>query len=535
MRKNHLTTTVRSRILIGLTVLLLSMFQFHKIYFSKFSLVVGNLGDSRFLTITLENWYQSLLGSSHWLNSPFFYPAPRVLSFSDPLFLYVPMYVPFRLLGLDPLFSFQISFLLLVSFGYLGMIALCKKLGLDLFESLLLGGILTLSNGMTMASGHGQLALVQLLPWLLLSAINSLSAKDKRIRVAYAFMTGIFIAALFFTSFYIAWFAVLTTSAFLMIWSLLNLKKANKQFAKHTREFLFFIFGFGIGLLPFAYTYLPLIRKQIERDFSEVSVYLLFKEDLLNLGADNLIWGKLIGLSTQSNFAHQSSEFMMSPTPLLIVLATIMSLLVVKRSRLPFVLLLTLTATYALTFFIGTQTPWRFIFDFVPGASAIRAVGRLGLVINFGIILVLAVSLLLARELTKQSQLARRSISVLLVIVFLEQINSGLELGIDRRDARTWPSADISKSECSTFFIKPDINRAGFASNLDAMAMSLDSGVPTINGYSGLFPDQWNLLDTNSPTYYENVEHWISINGLTNVCEVEPDGSSWSQFSFSKE
>jgi hypothetical protein len=379
---------------------------------------------------------------------------------------------------------------------------------------------------MTIASNHGQLVAVHILPWIFLAAVNSLMTKNSREKKTLAFIAGFTFALIFFTSFYIAWFFTFTLLASLSIVFVFYFARALKTFVKYKLQLAYFLGGFSLGLAPFIYVYLPLIRANVERNFSEVGFYLLTPNDLLNIGSGNWIWGKILNVSSRSDFIHQNKEFMMSPTPFLIFCALTSTLILFRRNRFPFLFLVSILISYALVFEIGDLTPWKIVYDYIPGSPAIRAIGRLGIVTNFWIIIAITLSLFLIRMEFQWRHLQRVSI-LLLSIALLEQVNSGLMLQLDRNDERAWPLASAKDLNCDVFFIMADSSRAGYVANIDAMILALDSGIPTVNGYSGLTPKDWNLKDTNSPNYYPEVSKWIKINALENVCAVTDGGKKW--------
>lgn len=65
----------------------------------------GDLGDTRFVTYVLEHFYKWIthqgLHTSFW-NMPMFYPYENTLAFSDVMLGGIPLYVPFRMLGVSP-------------------------------------------------------------------------------------------------------------------------------------------------------------------------------------------------------------------------------------------------------------------------------------------------------------------------------------------------------------------------------------------------------------------------------------------------
>jgi hypothetical protein len=55
----------------------------------------------------------------------------------------------------------------------------------------------------------------------------------------------------------------------------------------------------------------------------------------------------------------------------------------------------------------------------------------------------------------------------------------------------------------------------------DALFVSLDHSIPTLNGYSAWTPPGWALANPQESTYQENVSRWIAQNRLDNVCELD--------------
>jgi hypothetical protein len=134
-----------------------------------------------------------------------------------------------------------------------------------------------------------------------------------------------------------------------------------------------------------------------------------------------------------------------------------------------------------------TDTGWYFLHLYAPGASAVRALGRVVLVMLFAWAIGLG---LFVDAMVKR----RRPIAATLVtlVCLLEQgmttpsydkqlhrtTIAALARRIDRRDA--------------AFFYSP---HSAAPKHLDAMWAGLESGVPTINGYSGNMPRGWGPLE----------------------------------------
>jgi hypothetical protein len=142
----------------------------------------------------------------------------------------------------------------------------------------------------------------------------------------------------------------------------------------------------------------------------------------------------------------------------------------------------------------GGFMPWKYVFGVIPGATAIRAVSRV----------VLLMLIPFSIGLAYLAQTTSRSAAVLIAaICFFEQgqdmvAYDKIEL---RRDADLL-AAQVNK-ECATFYYSPFYSGSApdlppqYKLQIDAMWASLQTGVPTINGYGGGYPEEWGELLEN--------------------------------------
>jgi hypothetical protein len=64
--------------------------------------------------------------------------------------------------------------------------------------------------------------------------------------------------------------------------------------------------------------------------------------------------------------------------------------------------------------------------------------------------------------------------------------------------------------------------------NNDGMLIAASQNVPTVNGYSGNFPKDWNLWNPADPTYLHNVDRWLLVHGLQDVaCGISVETGRW--------
>jgi hypothetical protein len=135
---------------------------------------------------------------------------------------------------------------------------------------------------------------------------------------------------------------------------------------------------------------------------------------------------------------------------------------------------------------------WRFVYDHVPGAMAIRAVGRVGLTV---LLFALAGGLLTLDALTRVPGTSKRwrwtVAGVVLLLGALEQI----DLELPSFDVSSfYPHAEalgkrLQRGTASYILSRPEI--PWYTGELLAMWAGLYSNRPVINGYSGRWPDRY--------------------------------------------
>jgi hypothetical protein len=153
-------------------------------------------------------------------------------------------------------------------------------------------------------------------------------------------------------------------------------------------------------------------------------------------------------------------------------------------------------ALLALFLLRGEIPAWFTLSSQVPGGSALRAVGRVGLMllISWSIGLGLFVQAMLAR---------RRPLGALLVVLvcLLEQGMTTESYDKDEHRAAVAALARrIDRRDMAFYYSPRDAQLLLYRYHLDAMWGGLESGVPTINGYSGNYPPDWSLL------YFTNIK-----------------------------
>jgi hypothetical protein len=171
-------------------------------------------------------------------------------------------------------------------------------------------------------------------------------------------------------------------------------------------------------------------------------------------------------------------------------------------------------------------TLWRFIYGVAPGATSIRAVGRI-----WTVILPLAlIGGFLGLELAlDRVRLARRRNWITASIVLFgvaEQYQADLpsfdklEYRAEVKSVRT----ALEASGCGAGYVVLDPSRPFYVSQMVAMWGGLEANVPVLNGYSGNFPPGYPD-PTRSMTDVELAE-WSSRAPGQRLCVIEPPSSN---------
>jgi hypothetical protein len=254
------------------------------------------------------------------------------------------------------------------------------------------------------------------------------------------------------------------------------------------------VFIAGAGALSAALTF-PLLREwwsaaQVVGFRNPRKVFLARGQSWLNVGPDSWWYGGLVrrlqGLRSQTN----EQQFGVGLLTLGVAGFGFWrarhrgGVVVLAATGLALVLLATQVGPWR------AASPWNVVYAMVPGAAAIRAVPRVGLVV----LLVWAAGLALAIDVVSR---ARPLASAALAVVCL--LEQGVSFGhfvpaIDR--ARVQRIAREVDRGCTAFVYTPAPDGwPPWHAQIDALWVTDAAGVPTLNGYSGNAPPGWMLED----------------------------------------
>lgn len=174
----------------------------------------------------------------------------------------------------------------------------------------------------------------------------------------------------------------------------------------------------------------------------------------------------------------------------------------------------------------NTFSIWKTFFAPFPGLSAIRDPKRIIPLYELAVILMSVYAITRMR----QGSPARIAATLLAALLMLTESNTTrLAYGRDPRIFDRWVQQPITiDPSCRSFYIRGASDeymaRSWHMSMLysgDALFVSLDHSIATLNGYSAWAPPGWALANPQESTYQQNVSQWIGQHRLDNVCEFD--------------
>lgn len=466
----------------------------HGLLQSRLSRIPGDPGDVRLVHFWLEHLWGWLTGApihrSYW-DLPFFFPAPNVGAYGDAIVGAALPYLLPRALGAGPERAY--------AFWLLGTTALNALAGTWFFRSTLgvsrlaaTGGAVLLSAGAPRAHAlnHPQLLACYWTLAVIALVVVALRRRGTRAARAAWIGAGLCFAAQAWSSYYLWWFLALAFA--LAAVAILADRELRPWIVEPVRRDSLAIGAAaglaGLLLFPLLHAWWSAATVVGLRHPGEV--FLARGQSWINPGADSWWYGGLV--RHVRGLASQSGEHLMGVGVLTSLAAG--TGLWRSRQRVGVVVL----ATVALALIVlSTQlgpwprlSPWRLVLLLVPGARAIRAVPRLGLLV----LVAWAAGLALCIEAVRRR---RPALAALLALACL------LEQGL--RFAHFDPAVERARAEevaralpegCAAFAYTPQPDGwPPWRSQTVAMWATDLSGVPTLNGYSGNVPPGWPLDD----------------------------------------
>jgi hypothetical protein len=511
---------------------------FYPVLLTGLARTPGDLGDARLVNFLLEHdwrWLTGRAGHGDLWSPPVFYPVAHTAAYSDLLLAALPFYAPWRLLGLAPDTAFQLFLLTAVSLNFWSAHAyFARCLRLPPLPAAAAAFLFAFASSRLVQLRHAQLQ-VHVYTVVVLYAAHRLveaAAPERFGRTSrlpgwsWAVLLPVAAVAQLFAGFYLGWFLGLGL-LLVAAWALALPSCRPCLLGTLCRWWPALL----AGTLPAtaAAAWLASHYLAAQRQVGAFPADALAGTPpvplwWLNRGPD--AWLSVTRLLVRLGWLRHDpwppEEFALGVGPL----TTLLALAGLWRGRRLPLAGLALAATLTTLLLFTTLWPGdpatgrlpesayrRLILPVVPGAGAVRVQGRVGLVL----LLPLGLGLALALRRLRPAWLA-----VCCLVCLLEQGQFAVTFDKGESRRRVAAVADQVPPRATAFFAvrvgKP--THPSCAAQIDAMWAALETGVPTVNGYSGSRPPGWDLADNEvgSPGEEERLEEalrrWLRANGV---------------------
>ena len=516
----------------------------------------GDLADGRFNTVILEHLFGWVSGRSDNLWNPgFFYPNQGVLAFSDNHFGSALPYLLLRWLDFSREAAFSGWYVFGCSLNFVASYIVLRKLHFSIFAASAGAFVFSFSLPVLAQSGHAQLtyrfaiplAFYELWNFIYKRKINALGLLAFWVCVQFycSIYLGFFLLFLFLASF-IASLPLLKNNFFsTLVHSWLNLKKISQIslvsliIVSISGLFLLLqkyhqvasIYGFKGSawevrqMLPRLESYLvadhSLLSSFIGSWFTEIP-YRSEHQMFFGIGVSALfIFGCL---APWFNYFSRNRPYAQSQNA------------VAKVAIFSFLILFLLT----LKFGVGggrLVSAYEYLFA-IPGVLSIRAVTRMVIVLGLPVAIVVALGCdSLLNRIRQISYLKQLFIGVFIAtllsleLIFFINYRTPYEAWAKRKSnlvAHLPPTIPPN----SILFINHHGSSPWYLTEVDAMVIAQDLGIPTINGYSGKFPPGHDHQSLNSCIpYMHRLKAYGKVHSLSdeqinsyvkNIIEIMP-------------
>jgi len=510
------------------------MLAFHGIILSRFALVEGDLLDSRFSLYLLEHswlWLLRVPGQQQFWNAPFYYPARNVIAYSDTLLTVAPVYWLLRAMGLGPTTSLQWWLIVMATLNFGGAYVLIRRATRVRPAAAALGAFLfAFANARTSQLAHPQLepqvyTLIAL--YALVRVFEQHPCDDHAPTAKWLAVFAMALAAQFWAAFYYGFFLVLSLGiAALCALAVPRLRRPLVGVVRRNAAGVGGCVALGAVLVAsLASHYLAVARSIGVRPYGALAPFMPTPASWLYMGRDNWMYDTLW---RGAHFTLAMPQEQQLGLGLVTTLLVIWGLWRARRSPLGMLAIATGAALMlCTTVFPGGHTAWPIIFDWMPGARALRAIGRVGLVL----LVPAAIGIALFFEMAFAARW--RVAATLGALVFMLEQGQSAEVysKAEARAERTRVETMIQTSCSAVLYAPLHGKRMTWAYQVDGMWAGLDRHVPTINGYSGNAPAGWDFQQirmndsTRALAVHRALAAWEARWGgaLHRVCVVSPD------------
>jgi hypothetical protein len=498
------------------------------------SVMPGDKGDSRFNNYILEHGYNFITGkTTNYWDAPFMYPEKNAIAYSDNLLGTVPLYSLFRIMKCDRETSFQLWFLSLFVLNFICAYWALKKWSESTLLSSVGAYIFAFSIFILTHINHAQVFprfMIPLIIYWFWNWINNKNLKSFYLLTAgivYQFYCGIYLG------FFIVYILLFVFISYLIVYrdkQLFKWIKEGKNLFKHSLTILIAV----LLLTPMFIPYMEISRRFGYRNFDEVISYIPTWRSYFSAIPESAVW-RFLSWHIREQGGNWWELFLFPG--LIAYLGILLFPFAIRKAtnkkELLFILL-SLLLLVVFTLNINGFTLYKLFFN-LPGFGSMRSINR---IINAEIILIiiLMVAVLKVFENSKYKNI----LLLLPLLVVIDNSTSYWERQYKKQEVQQREKETKDRIQKYVTGNKEiayqHYNLIGQEpyNHLDVMIACQDLNVPSVNAYTGLYPNKFKGFFNGEGL--DSLTVWLSVNNksINDVVVVSEENARFLHRSYVK-
>ena len=511
-----LNKDLRISLFLALFAVVLTLFTYRPIFSGQ---LIGDPFDSRLMIVIHEHWWRWLNGLTDFRDLGFFYPYNTTLGFSDVFLIPGILYSFFRALDFGLAESWTIVTFIVLIIGNLGWTVIAKRfLNNNFLRIMFIATIITSFSFTAYFAINPNIVGYSLLSWfaLLIYSIEKEKnhvAKQRKIAI-FTILLLIYALSYWYGAFFVGFLILVRllvgliyrNKGFIFRNSLAKVKTIDRVWLITIPIILFFIW-------LFYYVYISVasepFRSKSEMVLNSPSITMLLNAGSpTQYGLKNQIFGPIYQfLGFDLPFEN------LIGLGLAVTFVGLVSLTFVARQGERLIRLWLLTLVFTFLYFaklFNNNSIHSYLFDIVPGLNSIRYPGRFIIVLSFALIFI-SFKLLDSLLRDKKFNYTKVFLYLIAILLLVDQIR-GPFTGWNAKllvNKNLFSQAEEIKNNCDYFYF--DHPGGWWYDQIEAITFSAQIGIPTVNGYSGAFPNGYPVQSWNSTYTSNRIFDWMKI------------------------
>jgi hypothetical protein len=480
--------------------------------------LIGDPFDSRLMIVIHEHWWRWVNGLTEFRDLGFFYPYNKALGFSDAFLLPGVIYSIFRFLNFGLAESWIFATFIILIIGNIGWVVIAKKfLKSNIIRILFVATIISSFSFTAYFSINPNIVGYSLVSWfaLLMYSIEREKNSFQKQRKIALFIILLEVYALSY------WYGAFFIGLIVLVGMLTRLfydqnrqtfKNLSLEFKKYDKSWIITIPVILFLVWLFYYIYISIVGEPF-RSKPEMILNSPTPLMLLNAGSPDQYGLKNITFEKFYQFLGFKSAFENTiGLGLAVTLFGIISFVYFTRSAKRNIKIWLISLIIIFFYFaklVNDVSLHSFLFDLVPGINSIRYPARFIIILGFGFIFT-SFKLIDNQIRSKKSNIVKVSLILISFVLLLDQIRAPF-IGWDKKllvNKNLFSQAKEIKSDCDYFYFHQP--GGWWYSQIEAIVFSTQIGLPTVNGYSGAFPQNYPTQSWNSNSGSNEILAWIS-------------------------